>query len=77
MAAVLGDYFKTPERTIYWNDDLNKNVDPFSSLEGGFFAADWDFKVRVLRVKVFTPYTHTMFRSAQNITPACRIAIVP
>ncbi|KAJ3866105.1 hypothetical protein EV359DRAFT_72021 [Lentinula novae-zelandiae] len=52
VAAVLGDYFKTPERTIYWNDDLNKNVDPFSSLEGGFFAADWDFKVRVLRVKL-------------------------
>jgi len=22
------------------------NVDPFEKLEGGFFATDWDFKVR-------------------------------
>ncbi|KAJ3783133.1 hypothetical protein GGU10DRAFT_405483, partial [Lentinula aff. detonsa] len=52
VASVLGDYFKTSERTIFWNDDLHKNVDPFPSLEGGFFAADWDFKVRVLRLKI-------------------------
>nr|AEN14431.1 conserved hypothetical protein [Lentinula edodes] len=59
VAAVLGDYFKTPERTIYWNDDLNKNVDPFSSLEGGFFAADWDFKLKILRQLVELQLSHS------------------
>ena len=47
VAAVLSDYFKASERTIFWNDELKRNVDPFVGLEGGFFLADWDFKVRV------------------------------
>jgi len=48
VASVLGDYFKTSEKTIYWNEDLHRNVDPFQGLEGGFFTASWDFKVCVL-----------------------------
>ena len=48
VATVLSEYFKSSERTIFWNDDLRMNVDPFEGLEGGFFATDWDFKVRVL-----------------------------
>lgn len=48
VASVLSEYFKSSERTIYWNDDLRMNVDPFEGLEGGFFATDWDFKVRCL-----------------------------
>lgn len=46
VATVLADYFKASERTMFWNDDLKKNLDPFEGLEGGFFTADWDFKVR-------------------------------
>jgi len=46
VASVLSEYIKSPERTIFWDDDLNMNVDPFEGLEGGFFAANWDFKVR-------------------------------
>jgi hypothetical protein len=45
VASVLSEYFKTSERTIFWDDELKANVDPFEGLEGGFFAADWDFKV--------------------------------
>lgn len=48
VATVLSDYFKASERTIFWNDELKRNVDPFVGLDGGFFLADWDFKVRVL-----------------------------
>jgi hypothetical protein len=48
VAIVLSEYFKSSERTIYWNEDLKRNVDPFEGLEGGFFATDWDFKVRVM-----------------------------
>jgi hypothetical protein len=47
VASVLSDYFKSSERTVFWNDELKRNVDPFVGLEGGFFTADWDFKVRV------------------------------
>ena len=45
VASVLSEYFKTSERTIFWDEELKANVDPFEGLEGGFFAADWDFKV--------------------------------
>ena len=45
VASVLSEYFKTSERTIFWDEELKANVDPFEGLEGGFFTADWDFKV--------------------------------
>jgi len=46
VAGVLADYTKTPERTVFWDEDLNANVDPLANVEGGIFAADWDLKVR-------------------------------
>lgn len=46
VASVVGEYLKTTERTNFWSEELNANVDPFLSLEGGFFTASWDFKVR-------------------------------
>lgn len=49
VASVLSEYFKSSERTIFWNDDLKANSDPFDSVKGGFFAASWDFKVWGLR----------------------------
>lgn len=45
VATVLFEYLKTQERTIFWNDQLNANVDPFEGLDGGFFTTDWNFKV--------------------------------
>lgn len=50
VAAVLSDYCKSSERTIFWNDELKMNVDPFHGLEGGIFTADWDFKVSVRNI---------------------------
>jgi hypothetical protein len=41
------EYVNTPERTVFWNEDKKRNVDPFDGVEGGFFASDWDFKVLV------------------------------
>jgi len=32
---------------VFWSDDVKANVDPFQSMESGFFAADWQIKVRV------------------------------
>ncbi|KAG5651419.1 hypothetical protein H0H81_008703 [Sphagnurus paluster] len=60
VAAVLADYFKSSERTIFWNDDLRMNIDPFEGLEGGFFTADWDFKLKILRQLVELQLSHNV-----------------
>ncbi|KAF8899001.1 hypothetical protein BD779DRAFT_1607614 [Infundibulicybe gibba] len=59
VAAVLSEYFKSSERTIYWNEDLKMNVDPFEGLQGGFFTTDWDFKLKILRQLVELQLCHT------------------
>ncbi|KAJ7631142.1 hypothetical protein FB45DRAFT_917623 [Roridomyces roridus] len=58
VASVLEEYLKTNERTIYWDDDKNVNVSPFQGLEGGFFTADWDFKLKILRQLVELQLCH-------------------
>jgi hypothetical protein len=45
LVSVLSEYFKSSERTVFWDDEKNANVDPFEGMAGGFFATDWDFKV--------------------------------
>jgi hypothetical protein len=50
VATVLSEYLKSSERTIFWDDELKMNKDPFENLEGGFFTADWDFKVSASRL---------------------------
>ncbi|TFY80030.1 hypothetical protein EWM64_g3985 [Hericium alpestre] len=57
--AVLLDAFKTPERSVFWDEDLGKNVDPFEGMDGGFFSADWDLKLKVLRQLVEMQLTHS------------------
>ena len=42
----MGEYFKTGERSIFWDGTKRKNIDPFLSIDGGIFTQDWDFKVR-------------------------------
>ncbi|KAF7303177.1 hypothetical protein MKEN_01281400 [Mycena kentingensis (nom. inval.)] len=59
VATVLGEYLKTTERTIFWNDELKCNMDPFSGLDGGFFTADWDFKLKILRQLVELQLVHS------------------
>ncbi|KII94095.1 hypothetical protein PLICRDRAFT_695143 [Plicaturopsis crispa FD-325 SS-3] len=59
VAAVMSDYFKTSERTVFWDENLNRNVDPFDGLDGGFFATDWDFKLKILRILVELQLCHT------------------
>ncbi|KAJ7597525.1 hypothetical protein C8J56DRAFT_920282 [Mycena floridula] len=60
VASVLGEYFKTSEQTVFWNDEYNINVDPFPALETGFFASDWDFKLKVLRQLVELQLSHSV-----------------
>ncbi|TFK30897.1 hypothetical protein FA15DRAFT_580265 [Coprinopsis marcescibilis] len=58
VAAVMSEYFKTSERTVFWDYDLGRNVDPFEQLQGGFFTAEWDFKLKILRQLVELQLTH-------------------
>ncbi|KAH9898219.1 hypothetical protein C8Q73DRAFT_684030 [Cubamyces lactineus] len=59
VAGVLQEYFKTTERTVFWDDTLKANVDPFQDMPGGFFAADWDMKLKILRQLVELQLCHS------------------
>ncbi|TFK56661.1 hypothetical protein OE88DRAFT_1803335 [Heliocybe sulcata] len=59
VAAILSDFLKSSERTVFWNDELKANVDPFQGLEGGFFVADWDLKLKILRQLVELQLCHS------------------
>ncbi|KAF9245782.1 hypothetical protein BU15DRAFT_70853 [Melanogaster broomeanus] len=59
LSNVLADTFKASERTVFWDDERKANVDPFATLEGGFFAADWDLKLTVLRSLVELQLAHS------------------
>ncbi|KAI5898043.1 uncharacterized protein SCHCODRAFT_02610964 [Schizophyllum commune H4-8] len=49
VASVMGEYFKTGERSNFWDESKRKNIDPFLSIDGGIFTQDWDFKLKILR----------------------------
>ncbi|KAI8968152.1 hypothetical protein BD414DRAFT_504263 [Trametes punicea] len=59
VASVLQEYFKTSERTVFWDDTLKRNVDPFPNMPEGFFAADWDLKLKILRQLVELQLCHS------------------
>lgn len=59
LSGVLAEYSKSSERTVFWDDDIGANVDPFRGVDGGFFAADWDTKLKVLRQLVELQLTHS------------------
>ncbi|KAI9444850.1 hypothetical protein H4582DRAFT_1911687 [Lactarius indigo] len=59
LSGVLADYSKGSERTVFWDDDLGTNADPFKGLDGGFFAAEWDIKLKILRQLVELQLAHS------------------
>lgn len=42
----MAEYLKIPERTIFWDEQLEVNMNPLGS-DVGFFSAPWDTKVIV------------------------------
>ena len=83
MAGVVQDYLKTSERTVFWDDALRVNVDPFQGTPNGFFAAEWDLKVclRVLFLCITlvssTSLTESSLATAQNTAAARGTATLP
>ncbi|KAL0068672.1 hypothetical protein AAF712_004388 [Marasmius tenuissimus] len=59
VSSVLADAFKGSERTVFWDEDLKMNVDPFQQLEGGFWSASWNLKLKILRQLVELQLTHS------------------
>ncbi|KAJ7170061.1 hypothetical protein C8R46DRAFT_1091016 [Mycena filopes] len=59
VATVLSEYLKSSERTVWWDDETQTNKNPFDQLEGGFFTAEWDFKLKILRQLVELQLCHT------------------
>jgi hypothetical protein len=49
---------------VFWDDDLGANVDPFKDVDGGFFAAEWDTKVRPPNCIVFVFLTNALYISS-------------
>jgi len=47
VSSVLNDFLKTPERSIFWDEERNANIDPLATIEGGYWAASWDIKVSI------------------------------
>jgi len=43
VAAYFTEVFARGERTNFWDENLNGNIDPF--VEGEFFQLSWDKKV--------------------------------
>ncbi|KAF9502393.1 hypothetical protein BDN71DRAFT_1437984 [Pleurotus eryngii] len=59
ISTVMAEYFKSSERSVFWDEALKINVDPFHILPGGFFAGDWDFKLKILRQLVELQLCHS------------------
>ena len=58
VAAVVLEYLKTSERTVFWDDAMKANIDPFQDMPNGFFAADWDLKVSMRVLPTVYPTFH-------------------
>ena len=52
LAGVMQEYLKSSERTVFWDEEKKANVDPFTEMDSGFFAASWDLKVRLPRLRL-------------------------
>ncbi|KLO20645.1 hypothetical protein SCHPADRAFT_15551 [Schizopora paradoxa] len=49
ISAILLEHMKGTERTVFWDVDKRMNVEPLQGIEGGFWGADWNLKLRILR----------------------------
>ncbi|KAH9937290.1 uncharacterized protein B0H18DRAFT_969961 [Fomitopsis serialis] len=59
LATVTLEYLKTSERSIFWDEDLKANLNPFLEMQSGFFAASWDFKLKIMRQLVELQLCHS------------------
>jgi hypothetical protein len=73
VQSVLGEFLKTPERTIFWDDKLNANVDPFIASGGGFFTMGWDFKVHRRRMLFGANWTLMPAVAPRSILPQLKV----
>jgi hypothetical protein len=44
LSNLLSDFFRTPERGVFWDHERRINVDPLENLQNGFWDAEWDIK---------------------------------
>lgn len=68
VSTIFQEYFKSTERTVFWNDEQKANIDPFLTLpQGSFWQADWDMKVRIVfRSRVFFSSSSVAYVSELN-----------
>ncbi|KAI0095098.1 hypothetical protein BDY19DRAFT_916277 [Irpex rosettiformis] len=49
VATVVQEFSRSNERSVFWNDDLKKNLDPFAGSDNDFWKMNWDTKLKILR----------------------------
>jgi hypothetical protein len=43
--SILEEFLRTSERSCWWDDSLNHNIDPFAGHQGDVFTLPWETKV--------------------------------
>lgn len=79
VATIFQEFLRANERSVFWDEDRKKNLDPFLGAATDFWGMDWDTKVRLCDMPTTTESIHNAldFVTAQNTPPAGGIAAVP
>ncbi|KAI0803329.1 hypothetical protein BC629DRAFT_119943 [Irpex lacteus] len=59
VATVLQEFSRSNERSVFWDEDLKKNMDPFAGSNGDFWTMEWDTKLKILRQLVELQLCHS------------------
>ncbi|KAI0706118.1 hypothetical protein BC835DRAFT_1312389 [Cytidiella melzeri] len=59
VASVLQEFLRSNERSVFWEEELKKNVDPFVNSTGNFWTMEWDTKLKILRQLVELQLCHS------------------
>ena len=46
LRGVLAEFYARGDRTVFWDEATQKNIDPFTQQDASVFSAPWDIKVR-------------------------------
>ncbi|QRV83316.1 hypothetical protein RhiJN_11332 [Ceratobasidium sp. AG-Ba] len=58
--TLLEEFLRTTERSIWWDDGMAKNMDPFEKHKGDLFTLPWETKLLILRQLVDYQLQHSV-----------------
>ncbi|KAG9074870.1 hypothetical protein FS749_013517, partial [Ceratobasidium sp. UAMH 11750] len=57
--TIMEEFLRTNERSCWWDDALNRNLDPFAYYDGDLFTLPWGTKLLILRQLVDYQLQHS------------------